>query len=359
LRYFYDNNIKTILVVPTIGLTSQMFQDFKDYNAPEHFINDIKLIGGDNTCKKLDQPLVISTWQSLQNIINDVAIFDAILVDEAHQAKAEILQEILKQPCEYKLGMTGSMPIIKVDAMALEQALGYPTRVINAKQLMALNLLTDTTVASLFLTHPRVDTRSGMKYQQEVAFIRESYARQQFVKKLIGKLKGVTVALYNTTEHGEATFKTLTGIKLTTKLKSDFEMMKEQNVFFMSGSTKPKVREQIRLYLNTAEGGEATVIGQMAVLSTGINIPRLKNLVFLSSTKSYTLVLQAMGRVMRLHDEKGSNVYVYDLVDCFTYVNETYSLKHFWQRQSYYESEGHPIVEKEITLENTPEEYKI
>lgn len=31
LRYFYDNNIKSILVVPTIGLTSQMYQDAKDY----------------------------------------------------------------------------------------------------------------------------------------------------------------------------------------------------------------------------------------------------------------------------------------------------------------------------------------
>jgi len=272
-----------------------------------------------------------------------------LCVSNCHQAKADILQEILKQPCEFKLGMTGSFPIIKVDAMALEQALGKPIRIINAKQLMNLGLLTNTSIISLFLTHPRKATRSNMKYQPEVAFIRESQARLNFVNNLLNKLKGVTVALYNTTEHGEATFFALTGVKLTTKKKSDFEMMKELNVFFMSGSTKSSVREKIRLHLN--EVSDAIVIGQMAVLSTGINIPRLKNLVFLSSTKSYTLVLQAMGRVMRLHKEKGNNVYIYDLVDCFTYKKDTYSLKHFWERKSFYQSEGHPIIEKEIELE--------
>jgi hypothetical protein len=53
---------------------------------------------------------------------------------------------------------------------------------------------------------------------------------------------------------------------------------------------------------------------------------------------------------MRLHKEKGNNVYVFDLVDCFDYVNDTYSLKHFYQRESFYRSEQHPLIEKEIDL---------
>lgn len=273
-----------------------------------------------------------------------------ILVSNCHQAKAEVLQSILKQPCEIKLGMTGSMPIIEEDAMLLEQALGKPERIVNARQLIEMGLLTDTTIMAIFLTHPRNQTKSGMKYQEETKFIRESKSRQLFVKQFLEKLKGVTVALYAVTAHGEDTFESLTGEKLTNKRKSDFEFMKKHNVFFMSGNTKSSVREQIRLYLNTCEN--AIVIGQYNVLSTGINIPRLKNLVFLSSTKSYTLVLQAMGRIMRLHKEKGNNVYVFDLVDVFTYVKDTYSLKHFYEREMYYVSEGHPILTKEVTLPN-------
>lgn len=350
MLYLWKNNKKVILVVPTIGLTSQMLADIKSYNAPIGFLNDIKLIGGENKDKNLNTNIIISTWQSLRKSMDNISEYDTILVDEAHQAKADVLQEILNQPVKQKIGMTGSMPIIEVDALALEQSLGQPTRYINAKQLMNLNLLTDTSIIAMYLTHPRKETRSGLKYQAEVKMIRESQSRKKFIKKFLEKLNGVTVALYQITEHGEDTFEALTDIRLTNKMKSDFELMKNLNVFFMSGSTKGSVREQIRLYLNECE--TAVVIGQNNVLSTGINIPRLKNLVFLSSTKSYTQVLQSLGRVMRLHKEKGNNVYVFDMVDVFTYVRDTYSLKHFFQRLTYYESEGHPVLEKEIDLSN-------
>lgn len=348
LRYFIENNLKCILVVPTIGLTTQMQADFSDYSAPPEFLNQIKLIGGENNNKSLNSNTIISTWQSLKSEISNINAYDVIMVDEAHSAKAEILQNILDQDCNIKIGMTGSMPIIETDAMKLEQALGQPKRIVNAKQLMELNLLTNTTIVSLFLNYDRKLTRSGMKYQDEVKFIKESLGRREAIRKILVRMKGVTVALYSTTQHGEDTFESLTSVKLTNKLKSDFEMMKEHNVFFISGGTKSSVREQIRIYLNNCE--DAIVIGQLAVLSTGINIPRLRNLVFLSSTKSYTLVLQSIGRVMRLHKGKGDNVFVYDIVDVFDYKRDTYSLRHFIERTKYYQSEGHPVVEKEIKI---------
>ena len=358
-RYFWEKNMKVVVVVPTIGLTSQLFSDFEDYldienkegeekELSQKLISDIKLIGGENKDKELNKPIIVSTWQSLNKIMSEIDNYDAIIVDEAHQAKASVLQEILRQKCSVKIGMTGSMPIIKTDAMALEQALGKPTRYVNARELMDLNLLTDTTIVPMFLKHPRNETISGMKYQEEVKFIRQSVSRTNFINTFMKGLKGVSVALYQVTEHGEQTYEALTGVKLTTKKKSDFEMMKELGVFFMSGSTKSSVREKIRVYLNECEN--AIVIGQMAVLSTGINIPRLKNLVFLSSTKSYTLILQSIGRVMRLHKEKGNNVYIFDMIDEFTYKKDSYSLKHYYQREAFYESEGHPLIEKEIDL---------
>ena len=82
LKYFFDHDIPTILVVPTIGLTSQMFQDFKDYNAPKEMLDSIKLIGGENDDKALDKPYIITTWQSLNKVMKDVRLYDAILVDE-------------------------------------------------------------------------------------------------------------------------------------------------------------------------------------------------------------------------------------------------------------------------------------
>lgn len=348
-KYYWENNLKSILVVPTINLVDQMMGDFVSYNAPQDFIDNIQLIGGENKANGLDKKIVISTWQSLSNKMNEVKKYDVIFCDEAHKLRSDVLTEIFKQPCEIKAGCTGSFPIVQTDAMSLEQALGIPKRYVGVQDLMKLGLLTDTTIVPMFLEHPRKETRSGMKYQQQMKFFRDSELRMVFLSSFLQKLKGVSVALYNTTVFGEWIYESLTGTKLTNKKKSDFQMMKDLGVFFVSGSTKSTVREQIRKYLNNTP--EALLVAQTNTLSTGINIPKLKNLVFAENIgKSFTLVIQSLGRVMRVHKEKGDTVYVFDLVDTNTYTTESYPLKHFWERQVYYNNEGHKIIEKEIKL---------
>jgi predicted helicase len=77
----------------------------------------------------------------------------------------------------------------------------------------------------------------------------------------------------------------------------------------------------------------------------------MKNFVFLEAPgKSFTKILQSIGRVMRKSKETGDNVFVYDLVDSFGYSTENYSLSHFWERLKYYESEEHSVIEKEISM---------
>jgi len=52
------------------------------------------------------------------------------------------------------------------------------------------------------------------------------------------------------------------------------------------------------------------------LLSTGVNIKKLHNMVLSSPLKAYTTVTQSIGRGMRLHETKSEFV-VYDLVDDF------------------------------------------
>ena len=50
------------------------------------------------------------------------------------------------------------------------------------------------------------------------------------------------------------------------------------------------------------------------ILSTGVNIRRLFNLIFASPLRSYTTITQSIGRGLRLHPDK--KVFrVFDLVD--------------------------------------------
>ena len=353
IKFLIENNWKSILVVPTINLVDQMYSDFLAYGASEDFLNSIQRIGGDYKDKKLKGDIVISTWQSLKNLKKDINEYQCLLIDEAHKAKADVLNGILKTNIQKKIGMTGSMPIIKIDSMKLEEIFGEPKIYANAKDLIELGLLTKTSIIAVFLNYPRKDTRASWKYQQESKFIREYPKRLEYTANLINKVSnsGITVATFNTSKFGEELYEKVSGKKLG-KDRNSFERQKACGVFFISGKTKPELREKIRLYLNSEISTDEKLIAQTTTIDTGINIPKLKNFVFAEFPgKSFTKILQSIGRVMRKSEDSGDSVYVWDIVDCFDYTNENYTLKHFWDRQKFYEAEGHPIHEKEIQLE--------
>jgi superfamily II DNA or RNA helicase len=175
--------------------------------------------------------------------------------------------------------------------------------------------------------------------------------RTNFVTDFLTSLsqKGVTAGLYHRTEYGVVLYKKLTGIELGegTKKRNDFDTMVKNNIFFIDGKTSPKVREKIRQYIDTVPG--AILLAQSKVLSTGINIKRLKNIVMLQNNKSFTDVVQILGRVMRLHPSK-SHVYIFDLVDVFPYKRPSYSYQHFEFRAMYYKYERHNYIEKRFDL---------
>jgi superfamily II DNA or RNA helicase len=352
LKFLFEKNQKTILIVPTIGLVDQMYSDFKDYNASENFLENIQQVGGEYKNKLLNKSMIISTWQSLAKAKN-ISDYDCLFVDEAHKAKADVLSGLLKSNIPKKIGMTGSMPIVEIDAMKLEEIFGYPELYANAKDLIDLGLLTKTIIIALFLEYPRKYTKSGLKYQQESKLIRELPQRIEYTSNLLKTVQksGITVCTYNTTKFGEDLYNKVTGAAIK-RYKNNFEKQKEFGVFLISGATKPSIREQIRLYLNSKESKNEIVIAQTSTMELGINIPKLKNFVFGEAPgKSFTKILQSIGRVMRVSKDKGTSVYVWDIVDCFTYTKDNYTQQHFWERLQYYEAEGHPIVEKEITLD--------
>ena len=347
VRYYKEinPNLKILCLVPTIDLVNQLKDDFSDYKCSQEFLNSIQQVGGEFKNKNIHKSIVISTWQSADKV--DLSDFDIVLNDEVHLSKADVLMRILSNPFKIKLGLTGTPPIEKLDAMLLEQNFGSPRTYINAKGLIELGLATDLSVVPIFL-HQK---QKIMKYQEEVKFIKESPKRKEWVKNFLKKLTGVSIALYAHTAHGHSTWESLTSLKATPKNLNDFELQKKLGVFFMSGGTKAQTRKQILDYFKSLSTESVILIGQQKILSTGINIKPLKNLVFLSSSKSYTQVIQSIGRVLRLHSSK-TKALVFDLVDDFSQGRKTenYALRHFWYRLSFYEMQGFECIEKEVQL---------
>ena len=70
-------------------------------------------------------------------------------------------------------------------------------------------------------------------------------------------------------------------------------------------------------------------------MSTGVNIKRLTNLVFLTSSKAFSRTIQSIGRTLRLHSSK-AKAHLIDLS-----WNTKYSQKHLEERLKIYKKMYH------------------
>ena len=93
------------------------------------------------------------------------------------------------------------------------------------------------------------------------------------------------------------------------------------------------------------------LVSNYQLLSTGISIKRLFNVIFASPLKSYTTITQSIGRGLRLHPDK-KIFRVFDIVDDFGMKKPGGIFwKQYLERQRHsYNSEGYPITEKEYIL---------
>lgn len=105
VNFLYKHNKKGIILVPSISLTTQIFEDFKDYGANQEMLDSIRLIGGNNNTKILDKQITITTWQSCQKITKGLDKQDYILIDECLHPNTNITTKYgIKQIKDIKIG---------------------------------------------------------------------------------------------------------------------------------------------------------------------------------------------------------------------------------------------------------------
>jgi superfamily II DNA or RNA helicase len=108
-----------------------------------------------------------------------------------------------------------------------------------------------------------------------------------------------------------------------------FSVLKEDpDVAFISGKVKTKDRKAEYDEVKTADN--KIIVATYGVAAVGINIPRIFNLVLLEPGKSFTRVIQSIGRGIRKADDKDF-VVVYDIC-----ASTKYSKKHLTERKRYY-----------------------
>lgn len=331
---WYSRNVegKILIVVPNISLTNQLCSDFKDYANDNLEFEVYTIVGGSN--KNSDKKVYISTWQSIYKMDpNYFSQFDVIMIDETHQAKADSLKGILeKSNAIYRYGFTGTLHDAKSNVMVVEGLLGPAYKVISTKELMDSGDVAQLKIKSLFLEYKEEECKTvcRLNWSDQCEFIETHKRRMDFICTLANSLKGNTLVLVGKIDNHLKPF-----IKRLEEINDVRE--KGKQIFELHGATKAVEREEMRSVIDSSTN--CILVASYGVMSVGVNIKSIKNIIFLVSYKSKIRVLQSIGRGLRLF--KDQDLVVYDIVDNLCYRGKAnYSVNHYRVRHEFYTREN-------------------
>jgi superfamily II DNA or RNA helicase len=337
-------NLKGLVIVPTTSLVEQLFSDFGDYNngSMEEHIHRIYQGKDKNT----DNPLTISTWQSLYKMPKEYfEQFDYVIGDEAHNFKAQSLTTILTSciNAKYRIGLTGTLDGTKTHKLVLEGLFGSVKKVITTKELIDKDQLSNFEIKCLVLKHTDEECLfvKDKTYAEEIQYLISHEIRNKFIKNLTVSLGKNTLVLYQMVDkHG----------KILYDMIKDTEKIGNRKVFFIHGGVDTTDREDIRKIMEIEQ--DAIIVASFGTFSTGINIRNLHNIIFAMPTKSSIRTLQSIGRGLRQSDGKEIAT-LYDISDDLRYKKHmNYTLKHFVERTKIYNEEKFPFKIYKIGLKN-------
>ena len=172
----------------------------------------------------------------------------------------------------------------------------------------------------------------------EKIYIHNSEKRLEFIKKIVNMCNKNTLILFHTIEYGQ---------KIFSMLKDHF---KNKDFFYIDGEVKNKQREEIKKFMEETNNNVKFLVASYGTLSTGVSINAIFNVIFVDSFKSEQIVIQSIGRSLRLHEEKKSAI-IFDLVDIFnTEKPKNILYRHFKEREKFYNRRKYPFNIKNINL---------
>jgi len=320
---------RTMVIVPNKSLVVQTEEDYKNLGL------DVGVYFGDR--KELNRTHTICTWQSL-NILDKKSHDDAtlslaefcegvaaIIVDEVHQAKAEVLTKLLTQNfnhCAIRWGLTGTIPKEAWEFQGILASIGPVINQVTAHDLQQKDVLAQLNINILQTT----DVQVFRSFQDEYSFLVTDPTR---LKWIAGKIKdfsltGNTLVLINRID---------TGNKL-------IELIPE--AVFVSGGMKLTERKEEYDEIKTSDG--KIIVATYGVAAVGINIPRIFNLVLLEPGKSFVRVIQSIGRGIRKAEDK-DHVEIWDITSACKYAK-----RHLTERKKYYKEAKYPFTVTKVII---------
>lgn len=335
-----------LLIVPNIMLVDQMYDDFKDYGY-DNLDDDVERLGGGHEAT-FDKPVLISTWQSLQN--KDSEFFEkynAVFVDEVHGVKANVMSKLMKWCCNayYKIGTTGTLPNDKCDLLQIREVVGDVIFELKSKELIDKGVLTKIKIANIIAKYPSdfVLKNKGRSYPEEVKMVEEYQDRNKVLEYILEHTdkKHNVLVLMNHLKHVQLIREWLN------------EKYPDKKVSVITGAVSGEERSDIRKGIEEEDG--TILLATYATMSTGVNMPKLHDVILYANSKSKIKVLQSIGRGLRKHATK-NQIILYDIIDDLSYktrtgrVVENYLIKHWKERMSYYKEQEFPVISTSLNI---------
>jgi superfamily II DNA or RNA helicase len=332
--YLHSNNIKKfkcLVIVPDIGLVTQTYEDFIDYNVS---FNLSKWSGSNKP--DMDANVFIANIAILQNRfaqnewLKDV---DLLIVDEAHKLNRgnKIVKIVDSIKTNNKFGFTGTLPEDKLDQWNLIGKIGPVIISKNSYELRSNNYLTNVDVKILNINY-KIGNKlrlgdSETAYSSELEYIYNSSYRNDIIEKTCNYYKNNILILVNHLTHGEI-------------LLQKLSQLQDKKVYFIKGEVDVSERENIKKMIELNDN--VICIAMSSIFSTGVSVNNIHYIIFASGGKSFVRTVQSIGRGLRLNKNK-EKLIILDFAD-----NLYYGSRHSEKRKEIYELEKIPFTEKQI-----------
>lgn len=342
-----DRNFKTLILVPNVQLVQQFCKDLVDYGYERR---DIAKFTGGMTKKEIAEndlssaKIVIANRQQVFKNPARLPEFDILICDEVHLAAAQATRDFIEKcKAKVKIGCSGTLPKDKFQLWTLIGLIGRVVYRENVTDLQEKGYISKLKITLLDILHKQVEGNrnllfhidSKVKYHQDEfgqseIFFNDAYkAEMEFFKSnyeelyspILDYLKTLSaniLVLFDSLEIGKSLF----------ELAKERLALDKKGIFYIDGSQKVELREQIREQFEREDGN--ILFAQSQTFSTGINIKRLTHVVFMFQSKSFSRIVQSIGRALRLHFSK-TEAHVVDVR-----FNFKYSKKHYDERLKYY-----------------------
>jgi len=320
---------RTMVVVPNKSLVVQTEEDYRNLGL------DVGVYFGDR--KELNRTHTICTWQSL-NVLDKksydsdtltLAEFcegvNAVIIDEVHQAKADVLTKLLTQNfrnCPIRWGLTGTVPKEQWEFQGILASIGPVINRVSAYDLQQKDVLAQLNI-NILQTN---DVQVFRSYQEEYTFLVTDENRLDWISKQIKSISnsGNTLVLINRID---------TGNKLIDRIPE---------AVFVSGGMKLDDRKEEYDEIKTSDN--KIIVATYGVAAVGINIPRIFNLVLIEPGKSFIRVIQSIGRGIRKAEDK-DHVEIWDITSQCKYAK-----RHLTERKKYYKEAKYPFTITKVNI---------